>query len=71
MTATRPHPTLSKMLYKVPDVMRLLSMSRTVVYEQIQAGRLRTVKQGRATLVPAAAIADYVALLEREAQAAR
>lgn len=55
-----------KALYRVPEAMVLLSMSRTVIYEQIRSGRLRTVTQGRARLVPAQAIADYVALLERE-----
>jgi hypothetical protein len=38
----------------------------SVIYEQIRTGRLRTVKQGRTRLVPASAIADYIALLERE-----
>jgi hypothetical protein len=58
---------LTKYLYKVPEAMALLSMSRSVIYEQMRAGRLRFVKQGRATLVSAVAIRDYVALLEREA----
>lgn len=56
-----------KALYKVSEAMAVLSLSRTVVYELIRAGRLRTVKEGRTRLVPARAIADYVALLEREA----
>jgi excisionase family DNA binding protein len=56
-------------LYRVEEAMRLLSMSRTVIYELIRSRRLRSVKQGRARLIPAAAIADYVALLEREAAA--
>ncbi|MDN5851285.1 MAG: helix-turn-helix domain-containing protein [Actinomycetia bacterium] len=42
-------------------------MSRSVIYEQIRAGRLRSVTQGRTRLVPAAAIAEYVDLLVREA----
>jgi excisionase family DNA binding protein len=46
--------------------MALLSLSRTVIYEQIRTGRLRTVRQGRTRLVPATAIADYIALLEHE-----
>ncbi|MEV4413823.1 helix-turn-helix domain-containing protein [Catellatospora sp. NPDC049609] len=50
----------------MPEVMNLLSMSRSVIYEQIRAGRLRSVTQGRARLVSAAAIADYVTLLENE-----
>jgi excisionase family DNA binding protein len=55
-------------LYRIPDAMRLLSMSRSVIYEQIRAGRLRSVHQGRARLISATAIRDYVALLETEAQ---
>jgi excisionase family DNA binding protein len=55
-----------KALYTVTEAMTLLSLSRSVVYELIRTGRLRTVKQGRARRVPAAAITDYVTLLERE-----
>ncbi|WP_327009884.1 helix-turn-helix domain-containing protein [Dactylosporangium sp. NBC_01737] len=47
---------------KLPEAMEQLSMSRSVIYEQIRAGRLRTVTQGRTRLVPGTAIADYVAL---------
>jgi len=59
-------PSVSKDLYRIPEVMRRLSLSRSVIYEQIRSGRLRTVKQGRARLVPAAAIAEYIAVLEHE-----
>jgi excisionase family DNA binding protein len=62
---------LSKYLYKVSEAMQLLSMSRSAIYEQMRAGRLRFVKQGRATLISVAAIRNYVALLEREAEAQR
>lgn len=70
-----PHPVesgepagaLPVRLYRIPEAMRLLSLSRSVIYEQIRAGRLRSVTQGRTRLVPAAAIADYVDLLVREA----
>lgn len=58
---------MRKALWKIPEAMALLSMSRTVIYEQIRAGRLRTVTQGSARLVPDSAISDYVALPEREA----
>jgi hypothetical protein len=51
---------------KLPEAMEQLSMGRIVIYEQIRAGRLRTVTQGRTRLVPGTAIADYVALLERD-----
>jgi excisionase family DNA binding protein len=55
-----------KALYRVSEAMRVLSMSRTVIYEQLRTGRLRSVHQGRARRIPASAIADYVSLLERE-----
>jgi excisionase family DNA binding protein len=58
---------LTKLLYKVPEAMTVLSLSRSVIYEEIRSGRLRTVTRGRSRLVPANAIADYVKLLEREA----
>ncbi len=56
-------------LYRIPEAMTLLSMSRSVIYEQIRAGRLRSVSQGRARLIPAAAIAEYVELLVTESEA--
>lgn len=60
-------PTLTKRLYRIPEAMAVLSMSRSVIFEQLRTGRLRSVKQGRARFIPAAAIDDYVALLEQEA----
>jgi excisionase family DNA binding protein len=56
-------------LYRITEAMRLLSMSRSVIYEQLRAGRLRSVKQGRARLIPAQAIQSYVDLLINESEA--
>jgi excisionase family DNA binding protein len=61
-------PIAVRRLYRVPEVMELLSMSRSVIYEQIRSGRLRSVTQGRARLIPAAAINDYVNLLVDESR---
>jgi excisionase family DNA binding protein len=57
-------------LYRVTDAMRLLRLSRTVIYEQLRAGRLRSVKQGRARLITANGIRAYITLLEKEAEEA-
>jgi len=57
-------------LFRVPDVMTRLKLGRSEIYEQIRAGRLRSVKQGRARLVTPAAIRDYIHLLEQESAAA-
>jgi excisionase family DNA binding protein len=47
--------------------MRMLRLGKTAIYELIRSGRLRSVKQGRSRRIPAAAIRDYIALLEEEA----
>lgn len=60
----------AKQLYRVRDAMVVLSLGRSAIYEQIRSGRLRSVTQGRSRLIPASAIAEYVALLESEARAA-
>jgi len=59
-----------KQLYRVVEAMEILSLKRSVMYEQLRSGRLRSVTVGRTRLVPASAIADYVTLLEREARGA-
>jgi excisionase family DNA binding protein len=60
-----------KKLYRIAEAMRLLSLSRSVIYNQLRSGRLRSVKEGSTRLIPADAIAEYVALLEAEAEADR
>ncbi len=65
-----PSEANRKQLYRIVDAMVVLSMSRSFIYEQIRSGRLRSVTQGRKRLIPASAIADYIALLEQEANAA-
>lgn len=73
-TAEQPGATADvtgagQVMYRISTVVKLTELSRTVIYEQIRAGRLRTVKQGRATRITAAALADYIKLLERETEA--
>ena len=55
-------------LYDVSEAMKLLSLSRTQIYELIRSRRLVTVTQGRRRLVPAASIDKYVLLLLRESE---
>ena len=66
----QPEPT-GQALYRIPEAMRLLGLSRSVVYKLIRSGRLRSVKEGTTRLIPAVAIAEYIALLEAEAEADR
>ncbi len=68
---TSTHMTTAQsapVMFRISTVVKLTGLSRSVIYEQIRARRLRTVKQGAATLITAAALDDYVRLLEREAR---
>ena len=68
MTDSATDPAVTGMLlYKVADAVTVLRMSRAFIYRQIKEGRLRTVKEVCATFITAGALAEYVALLEREA----
>ncbi|MER6970890.1 helix-turn-helix domain-containing protein [Nocardioides sp. NPDC000445] len=53
-------------LYRVEEAAEALRMSRSVVYELIRSGRLRTVKGGRRRLVSVTALTEYVADLIEE-----
>jgi excisionase family DNA binding protein len=66
----QPEPA-EQALYRIPEAMRLLGLSRSVLYNLIRSGRLRSVKEGTTRLIPAEAITEYVALLEAEAEADR
>jgi excisionase family DNA binding protein len=68
-TAVSVHP--DQQLYTVKEAMLILRMSRSVIYELLRSGRLRSVKEGSSRRISAAAIADYVALLECEAESSR
>jgi excisionase family DNA binding protein len=70
MTKPNGTPVPERHLYRIPEAMQLLSMSRSVIYEQIRSGRLKTVNQGRLRLVPKIAITEYVNLLIRESEGA-
>lgn len=59
---------LTKYLYCVAEAMKLLSMSRTAIYEEMRNGRLHFVKRGRSTLIPAESIESYVRLLINETE---
>jgi excisionase family DNA binding protein len=66
-SATAPDRDLPQRMYTLGDVVRMTRLSRSVIYEQLRKGRLRSVYQGRARRVTAAQLNDYIKLLEREA----
>ncbi len=58
--------TRQQALYRVPEAMRILSLSRSVIYELIRSGRLHSVNEGRSRRITDDAIDEYVELLKRE-----
>lgn len=53
-------PTMTKAAYSVNDALRLLGVGRTHLYRQIQDGKLKALKSGRRTLIPATEIIAYL-----------
>lgn len=50
----------SKLNYSVNETIALVGICRTKLYEEIGAGRLKIIKCGRRTLVPAASIQQWM-----------
>lgn len=66
MSVNGTDPESGRMLYRASQAAEILSLSRSVVFDLMRMGRLRSVKEGRTRLIPLSALRDYVALLERE-----
>ncbi len=49
-----------RLLYTVEEAANRLAMSRSHVYEEIAAGRLKSVRAGRSRRIPVDALAEYV-----------
>jgi excisionase family DNA binding protein len=52
--------TVQKVAYSIPEFSEITSICRTSVFAEIKAGRLRAVKCGKRTLIPAAALAAWL-----------
>lgn len=55
-------------LYTIPDLIRMLRLSRSVIYEDIRANKLHVIHRGRSTRATYAAVRAYIAVLERESE---
>jgi excisionase family DNA binding protein len=53
-------------LYTIEEAMTMLRLGRTTIFDLLRNGRLNSVREGRARRIPPRAIAEYIALLERE-----
>ena len=66
-TFTQPEPEF----LRITEAMTVLRLGRTKLYELIRSGRLASVTEGRARLIPTDAIQEYKALLRKEAESTR
>lgn len=53
-------PATPDRLLDIDSAAAALSLGRSLIYAEIAAGRLRSVKVNRRRLIPAGAIADYI-----------
>lgn len=53
-------PPTNRLLYTVKEAAHLLSLSRSLIYELINAGKLETVKIGRARRITSGQLASYI-----------
>lgn len=60
---------MDKTLCTVPEVMASTGLSRSMVYDLIRSGGLRSVKIGRCRRIPVEALRDFIAGLPPEVAA--
>ena len=53
-------PGETRLLLRIDEAGRQLNLGRTVMYELIRSGRLRSVKIGKLRLIPTSALVEFV-----------
>lgn len=59
------HASMEKLAYTIPETCYVTGLGRTTVYSLIAQAKLRSVKAGGRTLIPAYSVRDFLASLER------
>lgn len=59
LTTTSNDPEPDRLL-SIPDAADALGIGRSMLYGEISAGRIRTLKVGRRRLVPSTAVREYI-----------
>ncbi len=58
---------IDKLLYRIPEACQLLGIGRSLLYEEVQRGRIRPTRvAGRAVRIAAADLQRYVEMLRQE-----
>lgn len=58
--------TATPLLYKIDDVIPLLNLGRTAVFDLVRLGRLKSVKVGRSRRIPAEWLNEFISTLMTE-----
>ena len=58
---TMPEPTNVDRWLRVTDAMRITSLGRSSIYQQMELGNLRSVKCGGARRIPESALREFMA----------
>lgn len=56
----RLEPAVEPLLVRVEEAARLLSLSRSTIYEMMDAGELPSIRRGTARRIPVAALREWV-----------
>lgn len=59
ISSPQPHVPNEVRAYSIGDVCRITTLGRTKVYGEIAAGRIRTLKVGRRTIIPTTEIEAF------------
>jgi excisionase family DNA binding protein len=57
----RPEPAVEPLLVRVEEAARILSLSRSTIYEMMDAGEIPSIRRGTARRIPVAALREWVA----------
>lgn len=68
--AAAQSPSPPPLAYTVPEAVATTKIGRSLLYEEIKAGRLSVIKIGRRTLIRHEALSDWLMRAERESSAA-
>jgi len=58
---------VERMMLSISEVMEVTGLHRTMIFEELSRGRLRSVRVGRRRLVPRDELERYVEMLKAEA----
>lgn len=56
----REQPPLPRPVYTIPEACRVSTLGRATIYNHINAGRLRVVRVGGRTLIPAESLHNLI-----------